>query len=218
MNNQRLDLYRQLHEHFGNGDDQNVLGNLVEQSFFLNIPLVDLDVALFLTVLLRLRPAKRILELGTGIGYSSLLFSLSCPDAEVITIETDPKCCAVARTMFDRSSARERIQLVNLDISDALRSSFGTFDFVFIDAAKESYMNYFSEIMDYLTDDAVVITDDIFFTGVIQGSVLPGIDPERIKTSLADYRTFLRNQKEFLTTFISVGCGVGLSVRSRMQN
>lgn len=215
MKNQRLDFYRNLNLQITDGKSQNILDEIVELSLSKNIPIVDFEVAALIAVLLRLRQAHQIIELGTGLGYSSLMFSLCCPSAFVLTIEIDPSCCAVAQKMFNQSSVRDRICLINSDVSDALKNLTGVYDFAFIDASKESYTDYFVQLADHLSDNAVVVTDDIYFTGEIHGCPIPGIDPEKIRSSLADYRLFLRNQPDFLTTFIPLGCGVAVSVRDR---
>jgi len=217
MKSQRLACYRNLNMKFASGKDQIVLDNIAELSLSRNIPIVDLDVATLITVLLRMRKARQIIELGTGLGYSSLLFSLCCPTASVLTIDRDGDCCAIAQNMFDQSSAHSRIHIVNSDILKTLKSLDGCYDFVFIDASKEAYTDYFIQLIDHLSDDAVVVTDDIYFTGEIHGCPLPGIDPEKIRTLLADYRLYLREKSDFLTTFISVGCGVAVSVHDKRE-
>ena len=217
MNHRLLATYQMLNSQLASKNDCEVLSEVVEYCFLNKVPIVEPDVAAFLTVLLRIRPAARILELGTGVGYSSLLFSFMCPLAEVVTFESDTECCAVAQKMFAKSTAHDRIRCSNTDISSALRKLTGKFDFVFIDADKESYRKYFSEIFGLLSDNAIVVADDVYFTGEVHGIPLSGVDPERIKRSLADYRMCVCNHSEFATTFIPIGCGVGISVRSRSK-
>jgi len=203
MKSQRLACYRNLNMKFASGKDQIVLDNIAELSLSRNIPIVDLDVATLITVLLRMRKARQIIELGTGLGYSSLLFSLCCPTASVLTIDRDGDCCAIAQNMFDQSSAHSRIHIVNSDILKTLKSLDGCYDFVFIDSPPS---------LGLLTLNALVAADTILvpiqcefyaLEGVSQllntiTLVKDGLNPdlhiEGVLMTMADFRTNLTNE------------------------
>jgi predicted O-methyltransferase YrrM len=214
MNPQNLDKYLKLNFEVATGKDQQILNDIARLCLSENFPIIDIDVALFLAVLLRIQQFNQIIELGTGYGYSSLLLALCCPSASILTIESNINRTSIANRFFNESTARSRIQLIDADILNALPTLPGKYDFAFIDAAKESYMDYFLGLQDHLIDNVVVVTDDIYLTDKGNDSFSYQNGDQRISTSLADYRIFLHNLPGFLTTFLSVGCGVAVSVRN----
>jgi caffeoyl-CoA O-methyltransferase len=120
----------------------------------------------FLATLVRLVGARRILELGTFTGYSSIsMASALSPDGRVITCDVDPDATAIARRYMDESGHGDKIEIRLGPALDTLRDLEGPFDLVFIDADKPNYVNYYDAALPLLADDGLLIADNVLWSG-----------------------------------------------------
>ncbi len=120
----------------------------------------------FLATLVRLSGARRILELGTFTGYSSIsMASALPPDGRIITCDVDPEATAIARRYMDESGHGDKIEIRLGPALDTLRELEGPFDLVFIDADKPNYVNYYEAALPLLGDDGLLIADNVLWSG-----------------------------------------------------
>jgi predicted O-methyltransferase YrrM len=184
------------------------------------IPILDLEATSFLQVLLRLVRPKRILEIGTAIGYSSILMAETVKDAQIVTIERDEERSREARKWIERSGYEKRIQL---EVGDALeilqtyqendKSQQSTFDFIFLDAAKGQYMKFFDLLLPLLSAQGVLLSDNVLFQGYVYQE---GKIKHKLRTMvnrLREYNTHIAFHPKLDTTFIPLGDGMALSIR-----
>ena len=132
---------------------------------------------------------RRVLEIGTAIGYSALLIAMhAAPDAEITTLELDEERAVRAQEYWYRSIYEGKLHLLQGDAGERLLSLRGKFDFVFIDAAKGQYVDYFHKVLPLLTEHAVIAADNVLFRGYVMSSE-PA--PRR-------YRTIVRRLREYI--------------------
>ena len=121
-----------------------------------------------LAMLVRLTGARRVLEIGTFTGYSALCMAEALPaKGKITTCELKPEHADIARSFFDRSPHGRKIRLrlgVALETLAALPAS-ANFDFVFIDADKENYVNYYEAVLPHLRSDGIVVADNVLWSG-----------------------------------------------------
>ena len=129
-----------------------------------NIPIMKLETKEFLKSLVLISKPKNILEIGTAIGYSSLLFS-KYSNANITTIEKSKEISEIAKANF--SKYNKKINLINMDAKKALNNFNQGFDFVFIDANKSQYEYYFNESLKLLNENGLIVCDNILFRGEI---------------------------------------------------
>lgn len=156
---------------------------------------------------------RRILEIGTAIGYSALLLSDALPEAEITTLELDEARADTAARFFAAAGRTSRIRLLCGDAAELLEMLDGSYDFVFIDAAKGQYPRYFRQVLPLLTPGGVIAADNVLFRGYVRGV---GVAPRRFKTivrRLREYLALVENQPGFLTTVYEDGDGLAISVR-----
>lgn len=132
-----------------------------------NIPIIQHEVVSYFRVLLQSLQPKRILEIGTAIGFSTLLMAENAPEAEIVTIDRNPEMIAFAKENFAKFDKKKQITLLEGDAADVLSQLDQTFDFVFMDSAKSKYIVFLPEILKYLEVGGLIVFDDIFQGGDI---------------------------------------------------
>lgn len=186
------------------------------------VPLILTETEGFLRLLLELTGPSRILELGTAHGYSALFFARTCPGASVTTIERSPVMIRAAEETFSSHPEGSRIDLRTGDALEILRgleeeissgsdADQGLFDFVFIDAGKSHYREYFEICERICADEAIVVCDNILIKGwVVEATGQPA---KRHRTNIKYMREFLDyiNAREDLSVTLLSG-GDGLAV------
>ena len=122
----------------------------------------------FLARLVRLSGARRILELGTFTGYSSISMASALPnDGRIITCDVDPEATAIARRYMDESGHGDKIEIRLGPALETIETLEGPFDLVFIDADKPSYRDYYEATLPLLAKDGVIIADNVLWSGSV---------------------------------------------------
>ena len=149
----------------GNSD----ICNLIEKEALNdNVPIIRKEMGNLLKVLIALKQPERILEVGTAVGYSSILMSENMPEkCTITTIENYDKRIPVARNNFKRAGKENVITLIEGDALEVLKTLEGPYDFIFMDAAKGQYINYLPDIKRVLRKGGLLISDNILQEGEI---------------------------------------------------
>ena len=156
---------------------------------------------------------KRILEIGTAIGFSAIEFARVAPDITVTTIELDIDRHIRALQNIHDSGLDNRIKAINADALQVELSD--TFDMIFIDAAKGQYINFFEKYKSNLAPDGVFISDNLSFHGMVEDLTLThNYSTIKLVKKIRKYIDFLKKNEEFETKFYEVGDGVSVSKRS----
>lgn len=120
----------------------------------------------FLKVMALSVGAKRVLEIGTFTGYSALCMAECLPeDGMVITCDIDPESTAMAKRYWAQSPHGTKINLRLAPASETLSTLTGTFDLIFIDADKANYVNYFRQALELISDQGVILIDNVLWNG-----------------------------------------------------
>ena len=128
-------------------------------------PISDPEVARFLSIATRLARPRRIVELGTNIGYGAIVLARAAgPDARVVTVERSPKMVEVARGYVARAGLSDRIEIREADALTAFDAIDGC-DLVYIDCIKEDYPAYLEAALPKLSAGGVVIADNVLWGG-----------------------------------------------------
>ena len=120
----------------------------------------------FLAALVALTGAKRILELGTFTGYSSISMATALPDdGRIITCDVDPDATSIARRYMDESGHGDKIEIKLGPALETIQTLEGPFDIVFIDADKPNYQAYYEAVLPLLADNGLIIADNVLWSG-----------------------------------------------------
>ncbi len=190
--------------------------NLIEKEALSdNVPIIRKEMGNLLKVLIALKQPENILEVGTAVGYSSILMSESMPPGcHITTIENYDRRIPIARENFRRAGKEDKITLIEGDAMEVLRKLEGPFDFVFMDAAKGQYINYFPEIMRILKKGGLLISDNVLQEGEIVQSKYGVTRRNRtIHERMRDYIYMLTHSEEVVTAVVPIGDGITLSVK-----
>lgn len=175
-----------------------------------NIPIMKLETKEFLKTLISISKPKNILEIGTAIGYSSLLFS-KYSNANITTIEKSKDISEIAKANF--SKYNKKINLINMDAKKALNNFNQGFDFVFIDANKSQYEYYFNESLKLLNGNGLIVCDNILFRGEITNDDLINRRHITMVKNLRKFLSYITNLDDYVTSIIPIGDGISLTTR-----
>jgi predicted O-methyltransferase YrrM len=175
-------------------------------------PIADPEVARLLRLLIRIARPRRILEIGTNIGYSVVVMGRELgADASIETIELDRGILATARGFIGRAELRPRVVFHEGAALDVLKRIDCAFDFVFIDCVKSEYEAYLDLLLPHLSTGAVIACDNLLWKGqVAEGSRSAGDDAST--EALRKFNRRIMAEPRLLSTVVPVGDGVGISV------
>lgn len=164
-----------------------------------------------LEFLVRLSGARRVLEIGTFTGYSALSMAAALPpDGVLVTCEVDPHTAAMARRHFGASPWRDRIKLRVGPALETLADLEGPFDFVFVDADKESYRDYYEAVLPLLADNGLMAVDNTLWSG----RVLDGDDDSPATRAIVAFNDFVRDDPRVECVMLTVRDGLTLLRRA----
>lgn len=174
------------------------------------VPIMEAEGIAFLLDLIQTKGCKRILEIGTAIGYSAIRMALCDEDIYVETIERDEERYRQAVENVAKAGLQDR---VTLHFADALAfEANGCYDLIFIDAAKAQYIRFFERYTPYLKSGGIVVSDNLRFHGMVDGSVAAQSRGTRaLVRKLRRYIEYLQENEDFNTVFYDLGDGVAVS-------
>ena len=176
-----------------------------------NVPIMTEGGINYLMKYIKKNKIKRILEVGTAIGYSAILMCSVDEEITVTTIERDEKRYLEALKNIKKAKMEDRINLI---YKDALEVNLDEeYDLIFIDAAKAQNRNFFERFEKNLAKDGTIITDNMNFHGLVNKD-LESIESRNLRQlvrKVKEYREFLENNKSFTTEFFDIGDGIAVS-------
>ena len=196
----------------GNSD---ICNTIEKEAIADEVPIIRKEMGNLLKVLLQLVQPERILEVGTAVGYSSILMSENMPEkCTITTIENYDKRIPVARNNFKRAGKEDVITLIEGDALEVLKTLEGPYDFIFMDAAKGQYINYLPDVKRVLRKGGLLISDNILQEGEIVESRYAVTRRNRtIHTRIREYVYELTHSEDFVTSIVPIGDGITLSVK-----
>lgn len=179
------------------------------------VPIIRKSMQSLLKFLLAYAKPKNILEVGTAIGFSALLMSEYAPEGcHVTTIEKYKKRIPVARENFRRAGKEEAITLLEGDAAELLRELTGTYDLIFMDAAKGQYIHFLPDTLRLLSKGGLLISDNVLQDGdVVESRFAVTRRNRTIHARMREYLYELKHHPQLETCILPVGDGVTLSVK-----
>ena len=175
-----------------------------------NVPIMQKDGIEFLCDYIKKNNIKNILEIGSAIGYSAIKMALVDNDIKVTTIERDKERFDIAVNNINEFNLTDRINII---LRDALETNIeGVYDLIFIDAAKSQYIKFFEKYELNLKKGGVIVTDNLSFHGLVEDeSKTTNRNTKQLVRKIRKYIDYLKENKNYKTTFYSLGDGVAIS-------
>lgn len=191
------------------------LDRLEQQAKMERVPIIRREMQSFLKVLLQMKRPARILEVGTAVGFSALLMCACTPDStKITTIEKYEKRIPIAKENFRAAKMEHRITLLEGDAMDILKSLKGSFDFIFMDAAKGQYIHFLPEVLRLLEKDGLLVSDNVLQEGdIIESHFAVERRNRTIYKRMRQYLYELKHDDRLLTSIVPIGDGAALSIR-----
>ena len=191
------------------------LDEVERQALSDRVPIVRKEMQGLLRFLLAAQRPRAILEVGTAVGFSTLLMSEYMPDGcRITTIENEEKRIAMARENIRRAGREDRITLLEGDAGEILKDLSGPFDFIFMDAAKGQYLSFFPEVLRLLCPGGLLVSDNVLQDGDLLESRYAVRRRDRtIHARMREYLYELTHHPDLETAVLPVADGVTVSVR-----
>ena len=189
-----------------------MLEEIEKYAFEENVPIMMKDGIEYLCNFIKENNIKRILEIGSAIGYSSIKMALVDNDINITTIEKDEKRYNIAVDNINKFGLSDRINII---LGDALDTEIdGMYDLIFIDASKGNNINFFNKYSKNLVSNGIIVTDNLLFHGLVRDESLVKTRNQRgIVRKIKLFVEFLDNNQEFKTEYLDVGDGIAISRR-----
>ena len=182
-------------------------------AYYNHVPIITKDTRRFLQIFLKILKPEKILEVGTAIGYSAITFAKILPDARITTIEIEEEMFDLAYKNIKKAGFSQRINQILDDARNVLPFLETTYDFIFMDAAKGQYTEYYEPVKRLLKPGGVLMSDNVLFKGMVANEELVPRNKRAIVNDLMDFNETLFKDTDFETSFIPMGDGVAISIK-----
>ncbi len=179
------------------------------------VPIIRREMQSFIKMFLALNQPKRILEVGTAVGFSTLLMCEYGPEnLQIVTIENYEKRIPVARENFRKAGKEAQITLLEGDAGEILKELKDSFDMIFMDAAKGQYINWLPDVKRLMKKGSVLISDNVLQEGdIIESHYLVERRNRTIYKRMREYLYQLKHDPALVTSILPLGDGVTVSVK-----
>ncbi len=198
-----------------NTDYDDVITSIRKEAEENRVPIIRQEAGEFIKLLILMNKPKKILEIGTAVGFSAIFMSRFLDDdAHITTIENYPPRIAEAKKNFARAGAENRITLMEGDAQEILPGLDEQYDFVFMDAAKGQYGCFFSEAVRLLKPNGILLCDNVLQDGDVLESRFAVTRRNRtIHSRMREYLHDLTHDPRLDTAILNVGDGMSLSMK-----
>ena len=198
-----------------NTGNTDFLEELEQTALETGVPVIRREMQSFIKTLLAMKKPKRILEVGTAVGFSTLLMCEYGPsDLKITTIENYEKRIPIAKENFKKAEREEQITLLEGDAGEILKTLSETYDFIFMDAAKGQYINWLPDVLRLMEKGSVLVSDNVLQEGdIIESRYLVERRNRTIYKRMREYLYELTHNPILVTSVLPVGDGAAVSIR-----
>lgn len=194
--------------------EEGVLKELIDFAKENKVPIVQKETGKFLEFMVNMKKPMRILELGTAIGFSSvLMYKASNTNPDIITIERDEKMIEYARINIEKLGLKDKIKIEEGDCLEVLEKLKEPFDLIFMDAGKGHYNHFLPHCLRLLKEEGLIIADNVLFRGMVATDKLVKRRKITIVKRMRTYLDMVNEDKELITSVIPMGDGIAITKR-----
>ena len=178
------------------------------------VPIVQKETGIFLEFITSMKKPKRILELGTAIGFSAILmYEASGTDPDIVTIERDETMIEYAEKNLDRFDLSKKITIKKGDCLEILEMLNEPFDLIFMDAGKGHYNHFLPHCLRLLNKDGIIVADNVLFRGMVASQELVKRRKITIVKRMREYLDLVTKDETLITSVIPMGDGIAVTKR-----
>jgi len=178
-----------------------------------NIPIVSKEVSRLLTILSMLKKPKRILEIGTAVGFSALSMHIGFPEAKIVTIEMDFDMVMEAKKNIKEFGAQDKIVVIGGEAEEVLEAIEEEFDMIFFDAAKAQYIDYFNLTREKMAKNCLLVCDNVLFKGMVVERKYLKRRMITIAKRMNKFIKMIEDDPDFIMTLLPISDGVLIAVK-----
>jgi predicted O-methyltransferase YrrM len=177
------------------------------------VPILSWQAAEFLEQLIRIKKPKRVLELGTAIGYSTIRIAKNLKKKSMIhSIERVDESIEIANGFIEQSGVGDKIEIFKGDALNVMPSLSKKYDFIFLDADKEVYATLFDYSLVLLKKGGIIFVDNLLWHGYAAAKRVPSGYKKSTK-NIRDFNNIFMSHKNLISTIIPIGDGIGLGIK-----
>ncbi|HIY55332.1 MAG TPA: O-methyltransferase [Candidatus Dorea merdavium] len=197
--------------------EEPLLERIEAEALAARVPIIRKETQSFLKTLLVMHKPRKVLEIGTAVGFSALLMSAYLPEGgHITTIENYEKRIPIARENFRQAGKEGEISLIQGDALAVMKELTEAYDFIFMDAAKGQYIHYLPEAVRLLAPGGVLVSDNVLQGGdVLESRFAVERRDRTIHSRMREYLYELKHHDQLQTSILPLGDGVALSVRKK---
>lgn len=178
------------------------------------VPIVQKETGKFLEFMVSMKKPLKILELGTAIGYSSILmYEASKTNPDIVTIERSEEMIKLAKANFEKFNLQDKIKIKEGDCLEILEDLNEEFDLIFMDAGKGHYNHFLPHCLRLLKEDGIIIADNVLFRGMVPSQDLVKRRKITIVKRMRTYLEMVSNDENLITSVIPMGDGIAITKR-----
>lgn len=195
--------------------EEPLLERIEAEALAARVPIIRKETQSFLKTLLVMHKPRKVLEIGTAVGFSALLMSAYLPEGgHITTIENYEKRIPIARENFRQAGKEGMISLIQGDALAVMKELTEAYDLIFMDAAKGQYIHYLPEAVRLLAPGGVLVSDNVLQGGdVLESRFAVERRDRTIHSRMREYLYELKHHDQLQTSILPLGDGVALSVR-----
>lgn len=194
-------------------EDDKLLLELESYGEEYNIPIIHPEVKQLLRVIIKSNDIKSMLEVGTAIGYSAIVFSKAMEKGKVTTIENNSDMVAIAKKNIFKAQLQEEINIKFGDANKIIYDLEDTYDCIFLDGAKGHYIHLLDQCLHILKPKGLLISDNVLFRGMIATDELVKRRKITIVKRMRNYLDTISNHPDLMTSVIPIGDGLAISYK-----
>lgn len=175
------------------------------------IPIIQVQSIKLIEILLKTIQPKTMIEVGTAIGFSSIWLAKAFPNCTIHTIERKPAMIEKAKKNIEKAGLSERIILHEGNALEIL-PTLSKADFIFVDAAKGQYINFFELAYPLLKNKGVIVFDNILFRGYVADDDIVSSKPMLRK--IKKFNDYIAKQDKVQTSFVPIGDGLAICYKT----
>jgi caffeoyl-CoA O-methyltransferase len=176
-----------------------------------DVPISDPEVGKMLGILAGAVGARRILEIGTAIGYGVLWMARAVPEARIVSIDSDPERLAQARGYLERAGVLDRVELIEGEALTVLPRLQGPFDLVYVDAVKEEYRRYLDLALPLVKVDGLLVFDNLLWMGHVAEPPATEEDEDPRAQAMYAFNPYLMIHPQLQSLVLPLGDGLGIA-------